>query len=107
MNIDFFLQRICNFKLSKYTSTIFSIKDLYERDVIQGRTDAKSFIEKMVDVYLDNLKLDSFTEKEMIELKKFFVETKEQMKKYNEQKEKRKNKQMEKLVTNIMPGRKK
>ena len=75
-------------------------KDLYERDVIQGRTDAKSFIEKMVDVYLDNLKLDSFTEKEMIELKKFFVETKEQMKKYNEQKEKRKNKQMEKFDTN-------
>ena len=82
-------------------------KDLYERDVIQGRTDAKSFIEKMVDVYLDNLKLDSFTEKEMIELKKFFVETKEQMKKYNEQKEKRKNKQMEKFDTNSIPGIKK
>ena len=48
-------------------------RDIFERDVIQGRTTAKTFIEKLVDAYVDNLNLGNFTEAEMVELKKFFV----------------------------------
>ena len=56
-------------------------RDIFERDVIQGRTTAKTFIEKLADAYVDNLNLGNFTEAEMVELKKFFVDTEEQMKK--------------------------
>ena len=62
-------------------------RDIFERDVIQGRTTAKTFIEKLVDAYVDNLNLGNFTEAEMVELKKFFVDTEEQMKKLKEQRE--------------------
>ena len=62
----------------------------FERDVIQGKTTAKTFLEKIVDYHIDNLQLGSFTEAEMIEVKKFFVKPKEQMEVLEEQKEKKK-----------------
>ena len=65
-------------------------RDIFERDVIQGKTRFKTFIEKIVDFNLDNLKLDCFKEDEMIQLKKFFVNTKEQLKILEEQKAKKK-----------------
>ena len=71
-------------------------KDLYERDVIQGKTKAKTFLEKIVDFHLDKMKLDNFTEKEMIEVKKFFTETEAQMKILEEQKIEKKKKRQEK-----------
>ena len=71
-------------------------KDLYERDVIQGKTKAKTFLEKIVDFHLDKIKLDNFTEKEMIEVKKFFTETEAQMKILEEQKIEKKKKRQEK-----------
>ena len=75
-----------------YTKINPEERDYYERDVIQGKTRVKTFIEKIVDINLDNLKLnDNFNEQEMIEIKKFFVNTKEQLKILEEQKANKKN----------------
>jgi len=72
-------------------------RDLYEKDVIQGKTRFNTFIEKIVDTNLDNIEFDCFNEAEMIELKKFFVNTKEQLKILEEQKNnKKKEKEKEK-----------
>ena len=70
-------------------------RDTFERDVIQGKTTAKTFLEKIVDYHIDNLQLGSFTEAEMIEVKKFFVKNKEQMEVLEEQKEKKKKQKLE------------
>ena len=71
-------------------------RDLYEKDVIQGKTRFNTFIEKIVDANLDNIEFDCFNEAEMIELKKFFVNTKEQLKILEEQKtNKKKEKEKE------------
>ena len=68
-------------------------RDLYEKDVIQGKTRFNTFIEKIVDTNLDNIEFDCFNEAEMIELKKFFVNTKEQLKILEEQKTNKKKEQ--------------
>ena len=62
-------------------------KDEYEKNIIQGKIDVKTFIEKVVDYHLDQLELSSYTESEMVEVKKFFDGTRDkQLKKYEEQK---------------------
>ena len=73
-------------------------KDIFERDVIQGDIKGKTFIEKFVDVKVDNLKLGNFNEQEMIELKKFFVNTEEQLKKLEEQKENKLKEKEDKII---------
>ena len=83
-------------------------KDEYEKDIIQGKIDVKTLIEKLVDYNLDKLELTtSYTESEMVEVKKFFDGTREaQLKKFEEQKKLKKQKlQMQaksKFVTKII-----
>ena len=79
-------------------------KEIFERDVIQGHTTTKTFIEKMVDNNVDHLKLGDFTEAEMIELKKFFFDTETQLEKMKEQRIKKTEKQKKDLVKSIIPG---
>ena len=78
-------------------------KDLFEKDVIQGHTTTKTFIEKMVDLNVDHLTLDDFTEPEMVQLKKFLVDTENQMKKMEEQKIKKRNEREKEFVKRIIP----
>ena len=62
--------------LHKYASNYTTIEkneiDIYERDIIQGKTKITSFIENMVDMQLNTLDLSSFTSAEMKEVKTFF-----------------------------------
>ena len=80
--------RIFVFKFSiDYSKINPDERDTFERDVIQGNTKGKTSIEKIIDSRVDNLQLGNFNELEMIELKKFFTKTEEQLKKMEEQKE--------------------
>ena len=62
--------------LHKYASNYTTIEkneiDLYERDIIQGKTKITSFIENMVDMQLNTLDLSNFTSAEMKEVKTYF-----------------------------------
>ena len=62
--------------LYKYASNYTTIEkneiDLYERDIIQGKTKITSFIENMVDMQLNTLDLSNFTSAEMKEVKTYF-----------------------------------
>ena len=79
-------------------------KKFFEKDIIQGNTTVKTFIEKMVDIEVDNLTLDNFTEKEMAELKKFFVNTEEQLKVLEEQKKNKLRETEKKYFSKIIKG---
>ena len=52
-------------------------KDDYERDIIQGKLQTTTFIEKLVDKKLNNLDLEHFTLAEMKEVQSFFDGTRE------------------------------
>ena len=62
--------------LHKYASNYTTIEkneiDLYEKDIIQGKTKITSFIENMVDMQLNTLDLSNFTSAEMKEVKTYF-----------------------------------
>jgi hypothetical protein len=62
--------------LHKYASNYTTIEkneiDIYERDIIQGKTKITSFIENMVDMQLNTLDLSNFTSAEMKEVKTYF-----------------------------------
>ena len=78
-------------------------KDEYEWNLIQGNTDVQTVIEKMVDLNLDKLELDNFTESELKEVKKFFDGNREeQIKKVEEQKKMKRKKQHMQLKTRFV-----
>ena len=81
-----------------------SDKKCFEKDIIQGHTTVKTFIEKKVDIEVDKLNLGNFSEKEMVELKKFFVNTEEQMKVLEKQKMKKLKEKEKKIFAKIIKG---
>ena len=94
-------------KLFKYAIDYSKInnedKEEYERDLIQGKINVKSIIEKMVDLNLDKLNLSDFTESELKEVKKFFDgNSEEQLKKLESQKKMKKKKQQMQMKTKFV-----
>ena len=82
---------------ASYTSIDIDERDVYEKEVIQGRTTISSMLETMVEMQLNTIDLSKFTSDELIEVKKYFDGTREkELKKLKKEKEKK-----EKLQKNV------
>ena len=82
---------------ASYTSIEVDERDVYEKEVIQGRTTISSMLETMVEMQLNTIDLSKFTSEELIEVKKYFDGTREkELKRLKQEKEKR-----EKLQKNV------
>ena len=62
---------------ASYTSIEPNERDVYEKEVIQGRTTISSMLETMVEMQLNILDLSKFTSDELREVKKYFDGTRE------------------------------
>lgn len=78
-------------KVASYTSIDVDERDVYEKELIQGRTTISSMLETMVEMQLNTIDLSNFTSDELIEVKKYFDGTREKelirLKKEREKKE--------------------
>ena len=100
IKIESWLHRHC----IDYSKIDNNEKNEYEKNMIQGKTEVKSFIENMVDYSLDMLELSDYTEAEMAQVKKYFDGTiTKQLKKIEEEKElKKKEKEREMRKKSIL-----
>ena len=77
---------------SSYTSIEANERDIYEKEIIQGRTSISSMLETLVEMQLNTLDLSKFTSDELKEVKKYFDGTREkelnEIKKEKEKKDK-------------------
>ena len=64
-------------KVASYTSIDIDERDVYEKELIQGRTTISSMLETMVEMQLNTIDLSKFTSDELIEVKKYFDGTRE------------------------------
>ena len=64
-------------KVASYTSIEIDERDVYEKEVIQGRTTISSMLETMVELQLNTIDLSKFTSDELHEVKKYFDGTRE------------------------------
>ena len=62
---------------ASYTSIERNERDVYEKEIIQGRTTISSMLETMVEMQLNTLDLSKFTSDELREVKKYFNGTRE------------------------------
>ena len=62
---------------ASYTSIEPNERDVYEKEIIQGRTTITSMLETMVEMQLNILDLSKFTSDELREVKKYFDGTRE------------------------------
>ena len=80
---------------ASYNSIEENERDVYEKEIIQGRTAISSILETTVEMYLNTIDLSKFTLDELTEVKKFFDGTREkelkEMKKKKIKIEKREN----------------
>jgi hypothetical protein len=64
-------------KVASYNSIDVDERDVYEKELIQGRTTISSMLETMVEMQLNTIDLSKFTSDELIEVKKYFDGTRE------------------------------
>ena len=64
-------------KVASYNSIDIDERDVYEKELIQGRTTISSMLETMVEMQLNTIDLSKFTSDELIEVKKYFDGTRE------------------------------
>ena len=64
-------------KVASYTSIEIDERDVYEKELIQGRTTISSMLETMVELQLNTIDLSNFTSDELHEVKKYFDGTRQ------------------------------